>query len=169
MDIHPHARTDLPELDRLIAVEPLALQRDRYRVVRLALGGLKTLDIAAKLDRSRDFVQTWAYAYRDGGLAALTPRPRPGRPPKLDAHGQRAFIERFKQGPAPDEPACTYRGKDAQRILEQAHGVSYSLRGVYNLLHRHELSCLKPRPRHRKNNPQAMSDFLEQAPLLCSR
>lgn len=68
MQILLRAPTDLDELDRRIATERLAMQRDRYRVVRLALTGMKTMDIAATLDRSRDFVQTWAYAYRDGGI-----------------------------------------------------------------------------------------------------
>lgn len=157
---------DLDELDRRIATERLAVQRDRLRAVRLALGGVKTMDIVAKLDRSRDFVQTWAYAYRDGGIAAIASKPRPGRPPKLPIEQQRQFIERFKQGPTDQDAVCTFRGKDAQRLLEQTHGVRYSLRGVYDLLHRHNLSCLKSRPRHRKNDPQAMSDFLDRAPLL---
>lgn len=157
---------DLDELDRRIAAERLAVQRDRYRAVRLALDGVKTLDIAAMLGRSRDFVQTWAYTYRDGGVDAIVPRPRPGRPPKLPIEQQRRFVERFKRGPAEGDAVCTLRGKDAQRILEEAHGVRYSLRGVYDLLHRHNLSCLKPRPRHRKNDPQAMQQFLDRAPFL---
>jgi len=169
MDIPLRDPADLDELDRRIAAERSAVQRERYRVARLALGGMKTLDIADKLDRSRDFVQTWAYAYRDGGIEAIRPKPRPGRPPKLPIEQQRTFVERFKQGPGEDDAVCTYRGKDAQRLLEQNYGVSHSLRGVYELLHRRHLSCLKPRPRHRKNDPQAMADFLDRAPLLSSR
>jgi transposase len=169
MDIPLRGPSDLDELDRRIASERSAVQRDRYRVARLALTGMKTLDIADKLDRSRDFVQTWAYAYRDGGIDAIQPKPRPGRAPKLTVQEQRAFIERFKQGPGEGDAVCTYRGRDAQRILEASFGVNYSLRGVYELLHRHGLSCLKPRPRHRKNDPQAMQEFLGRAPLLSKR
>lgn len=88
---------DLDELDRRIAAERLAVQHDRYHVVRLALGGMLTLDISAKLDRSRDCVQTWAYAYRDGGIEAITPGRASGRPPKLPIEAQRQLIERFRQ------------------------------------------------------------------------
>lgn len=166
MIITLHDPSDLTTLQALIAKENDATQRDRYRVAYLALDGAQALQIADKLDRSRKFVQDWAYAYRDHGLDGLVPKPRPGRKPKLDPERQREFIEQFKQGPAEGEPLCTLRGKDAQRILAEHYGVAYSLNAVYHLLHRHGLSCLKPRPKHRKNDPQAMADFLERAPLL---
>jgi hypothetical protein len=34
------------------------------------------------------------------------------------------------------------------------------------LLHRLGLSCLAPRPRHRKNDPEQMRKWVEDAPLL---
>jgi transposase len=68
-----------------------------------------------------------------------------------------------------DGGVCTLRGRDAVRILQQEFGVSYSLEGVYDLLERLNLSCLKPRPRHRKNDPQAMKTWLERAPFLSAR
>lgn len=166
MNITSHDPSDLAALDTLVAQERDALQRDRYRVARLALGGAAALHIADKLGRSRKFVQDWAYAYRDGGIDALTPKPRPGRKPKLDPEQQLAFIEQFKQGPADNDSVCTLRGKDAQRILAEHYGVAYSLNAVYNLLHRHGLSCLKPRPQHRKNDPTTMQHWVDRAPLL---
>jgi len=166
MHVPLHHPEDLKELDRRIAGERLAVQRDRLRAARLALDELETQTIADKLGRGRTFVQTWAYAYRDGGIEAIGAKPQPGRPPKMPIEQQQQFIERFKQGPGEDEAVCTLRGKDAQRMLQEHYGVNYSLRGVYELLHRHQLSCLKPRPRHRKNDPEAMSAFLECAPLL---
>jgi hypothetical protein len=37
---------------------------------------------------------------------------------------------------------------------------------VYDLLHRLGLSCLVPRPRHRKNDPEQMQHWVKNAPLL---
>ena len=109
-------------------------------------------------------------AYRDHGIDAIGERPRGGSQPKLDPQAQIQFIERFKAGPVPetDGGKCTLRGKDAVRILADEHGVNYSLSGVYKILHRHHLACLKPRPQHRHNDPQAMQQWLEDAPLLSS-
>ena len=55
---------------------------------------------------------------------------------------------------------------DARRIIEGEFGVKYSLPGVYVLLHRLGLSSLVPRPRHKKNDPEKMRQWLEEAPLL---
>jgi putative transposase len=67
---------------------------------------------------------------------------------------------------AADGGVCVLRGEDARRILEREFGVRYTLDGVYDLLHRLDLSCLAPRPRHRKNDPAAMRQWLDGAPLL---
>jgi hypothetical protein len=40
------------------------------------------------------------------------------------------------------------------------------LAGVYVLLHRLGLSSLVPRPRHKKNDPEKMRQWLEDAPFL---
>jgi hypothetical protein len=44
--------------------------------------------------------------------------------------------------------------------------VSYQLSGVYELLHRLNLSVLVPRPQHRKSDPEAQAAWLERAPFL---
>ena len=54
----------------------------------------------------------------------------------------------------------------ADRILQAEFGVTYSLQGAYDLLHRLGYSYLRPRPRHRKNDPAAMQAWLKDAPLL---
>ena len=154
-------------LDELIAREKVAVQRDRLRAARLALDGEEALQIAATLGRSRRFVQEWAYAYRDGGVEAIRPGKSSGRPTKLPRDKEKAFRARMLGGvTGADGGVCSLRGVDAVRILEAEFGARYTLDGVYDLLHRLKLSCLVPRPRHRKNDPQVMRQWLEDAPLL---
>jgi len=158
---------DLERLDELIARERVAVQRDRLRAVRLALDGVEALQIAATLSRSRRFVQEWAYAYRDGGVEAIRPGKSSGRPTKLPRDKEQAFRARMLGGATgADGGVCSLRGVDALKILEAEFGARYTLDGVYDLLHRLKLSCLVPRPRHRKNDPQVMQQWLEGAPLL---
>lgn len=168
MQIEKRRPGDLEELLHKASHETNAKQRDRFRAVVLALQGYTTPQIRHMLARSKNFVQRWNYAYRDGGIDALLPKPNPGRPVKLSPEQEQVFKQRMLAGPTEEDSVCTLRAKDAFAILRQEFGVPYSLPGVYALLHRLGLSCLKPRPLHRKNDPKAMEQWLQQAPLLSS-
>lgn len=166
MNVKPHGPGDRQQLQSRIRKQHNAKQRDRYRAVLLALDGQPTKAIMGTLARSKNFVQRWVYAYRDGEIDAIAPKSPPGRPRKLPAQEQRRFKERFLAGPTEEDGVCTLRAKDAKRILEKEFGVRYTLPGVYDLLHSLNLSCLQPRPRHRKNDPQQMQQWVQRAPLL---
>lgn len=166
MHISLRRTRDLDELKRRIRGERNAKQRDRYRAVRWAVEGKSSYWIADKLDRGRSSVQRWVYAYREGGIDAVVIKPQPGRPPKLAGDQEEAFKQRVDVGPTDaDGGVCTLRGKEVVRILHQEFGVPYSLQGAYDLLHRLGYSCLKPRPRHRKNDPEVIAQWKQQAPL----
>lgn len=169
MTITPVNPDDLKALQHRVRIEPNAKARDRCRCVLLAIDGLTAPQIADRIDRSRSFVQRWCYAYRDHGLDGLEPKARSGRPHRLAKTQHQAFKQRILDGPTPEDGVCTLRGVDAQRILQNEFGVSYSLNGVYKLLHRLNLSVLVPRPEHRKADPQAMKQWVEDAPFLSKK
>jgi transposase len=168
---------DLARLRQLVRDERKAVQRDRYRVVLLAAqkpadgaSEMTRAQVAAAVGRSRQFVDEWARRYRRGGMENLHARKQPGNQPSLTKQQQEAFRARLLAGPTDaDGGVCTLRGKDAQRVLEVELGVPLKLSAVYEWMHRVGLSCLKPRPRHRKNDEQVMKTWLEQAPLLSRR
>jgi transposase len=166
MQIKPHHPEDLEQLRQRSRQQRDAKQRDRYRAVVLALEGHSAPEIARILARSRRCVQLWVYAYRDHGLEALGPKRQPGCPSKLPAEKQPSFQERLLSGPTARDGVCTLRAKEIRRILQEEFGVEYTLAGVYDLLHRLGFSCLAPRPRHRKNDPAQMQQWVQQAPLL---
>ena len=166
MNVKCHHPKDFQQLRDISRKHHDAKQRDRYRVVLLALQGQTTGAIMNTLDRSKNFVQRWVYAYRDGGIDAIGPRRQSGRPRKLAATEEVQFRERMLAGPRPQDAVCSLGGEDARRILNSEFGVQYSLAGVYVLLHRLGLSSLVPRPRHKKNDPQKMRQWLQEAPLL---
>jgi transposase len=166
MQITAHHPDDLEQLHQRSQQQRDAKQRDRYRAVALALEGRSAPQIAQTLARSRRFVQLWVYAYRDHGLEAIVPKRQPGCPSKLPVAQEPSFKQRLLAGPTETDGVCTLRAKDIQRLLQQEFAVEYSLAGVYDLLHRLGFSCLAPRPRHRKNDPAEMRQWVEQAPLL---
>ncbi len=132
----------------------------------MAITGESTPTIMRMLGRSRGFVQRWCYTYRDLGLSAVRAQSPPGRPTKLAVEQHEAFKERVLAGPRDEDGVCTLRGRDFIDILDREFGVRYELSGVYDLLHRLNLSVLTPRPRHRHHNEQAMQQWVERAPFL---
>jgi transposase len=166
MHIELHTPEDLRQLQHESRRQRDAKQRDRYRAILLAMEGHEAPAIARTLGRSRAFVQRWVYTYRDHGLQAIAPKRQTGRPPHLPPEKETLFKERFLAEPSEADGVCTLRAKDAQRILREEFGVEYTLGGVYDLLHRLGFSSLAPRPRHRKNDPQQMQQWLDEAPLL---
>jgi transposase len=166
MTIIPHEAEDRRRLEHRAEKESNAKQRDRYRVVLLAFDGLEVKQIAGHLGRSPRFVDKWAARYRAAGIEALVPRKQPGRTPKLTPQQQEQLRARLDGGPRPQDGVCTLRGKDICRIIEKEFGVVHTLGGIYDVLHRLGYSCLMPRPKHRKNDPQAMKQFTDSAPFL---
>jgi transposase len=169
MTVTPHTSDDRRVLQELMTRESNAKQRDRYRAVLLAMDGLEGDEIAGRVGRSPRFVDEWVGRYRKGGIDALLPKKQPGRPPKLTAEQEAALKARLDAGPRAADGVCTLRGKDVCRIIEAEFGVVHTLGGIYDVLRRIGYSSLVPRPRHRKNDPAAMKQFVERdAPLLPS-
>ncbi len=150
------------------------LQRDRLRVVLLAGDGdedgreLFREQIAERVGRSRQFVDQWVGRYRTGGLDAIVARKQPGRAPRLTATQDERLRAILDGGARPQDKVCTLRGSDVRRIIEAEFGVVYTAGGIYDVLRRLDYSSLKPRPRHRKNDPAKAARFEQQAPFLRS-
>jgi transposase len=170
MNVSLRDPADRVELELGAATRNQTKLRDRFRAVLAAIDGGEAHQIAPQIHRSRRFVQFWVYRYRDGGVAALKDKPRPGKACKLTAEERERFRRRILNGPTEaDGLACTLRGPEARRILEQEFGKKYALGAVYALMHRLKLSPLRPASTHPKNDPAAMEAWLIRAPLLFSR
>jgi len=114
MNLTERKSGDVAKLRQLIRKHRDAEQRDRYRVVLLAIQGREAIDIADAVARSRRFVQRWAYAYRDGGIAAVATKPRPGRASFLTESQRRSLVERVERGATAADAVSVLRGTDSQ-------------------------------------------------------
>ena len=166
MTVTPHDAGDRQLLDELVRREADAKQRDRYRAVLLAMDELEGDEIALRVGRSPRFVDEWVGRYRRGGVEALRPKKQPGRRPKLTPRQEEQLKARLDAGPRDSDGVCALRGRDVCRIIEREFGVVHTLGGIYDVLRRLGYSSLVPRPRHRKNDPEAMRKFEADAPLL---
>lgn len=155
------------ELQELVELERVEKDRHRARklqIVRLAMLGWTAPAIATAVGLSRRIVQRWVYRFNESGLDGLQDQrgQTPGIP--LSEQQEQAFRQRLAAGPRPEDEVCSLRGLDFQRILEEELGLIRSLPAVYWLLHRLGYSCLRPRPRHLKANPQAVEEFQQSLP-----
>jgi transposase len=108
---------------------------------------------------ARRTIQQWVAKYNIGGIEALKDSPRCGAPTKLSRKQQHSFCKRIEAGPTEQDQVSVLNGPAVKKILEREFGVSYSLWGVYRLLHRLGFSCLCPRPQHEKAGHQDQEEF----------
>jgi len=157
MTVVPHLTLD--QLFQAAKSAPDPKTARRIQAIAMAQQSLTGAKIAELIGEDARLIRDWVTRYNRGGLEAMTDAPRSGRKPKLVPDKQPAFKDRVEAGPTDADGVSVLHGKDFQRILEQEFGVTHSLSGVYNLLHRLGYSWLVPRPRHEKADPQAQADF----------
>ena len=131
----------------------------RIQGVYLGRMGRTCPEIMRITGAARRTVQQWLAKYNRGGLDELFDKPRPGQPTKLPRNREEEFCRRIASGPTEADGVSALNGPAIQRILGREFGQTYSLWGVYDLLHRLDYSCLCPRPHHEQANAQAQEAF----------
>ena len=149
----------LDQLQRLYRTQMNARLARRIQGVYLAKMGQTCPEIMRITGAARRTVQQWLAKYNRGGLDELFDKPRPGQPRKLPRNREEEFCRRIENGPSRDDGVSVLNGPAIRRILEREFGQTYSLWGIYDLLHRLGYSCLCPRPRHEQADRQAQEAF----------
>jgi len=157
MNVKSHYKPQ--QLQKLYRSKANARLARRIHGVYLASKGLTCPQIMEITGSARRTIQQWVAKYNTGGIEALKDSPRSGAPTKLSQKQQQAFCKRIETGPTKQDGVSVLNGPAIRKILEQEFGVSYSLWGVYRLLHRLRFSCLCPRPQHEKTDPKLQEDF----------
>ena len=159
---------DAAQLQALIDSQSKAKQRDRYRVVLLADRGWETSPSCSgkRLPRwpvARVSSSTsGSAATAAAGSRGLLPRRQKAAACKLGAGQRRQPCKLLDEGPTADEGIAAYNGPILREKVEECFGKTYSLGGVYHLLHRLGYNDLMPRPKHPDTDPTA-SEALKKA------
>jgi transposase len=167
MHVEPHDKVE--GLESLLQQQHRVAIWKRFRAVILARSGQTAEAIAVALGCTDRAVQKWLARYNAGGADALADRPGRGRKPKFDPSEHDRLRARIEAGPTPKDGVCTFHGPDIRRILRDEFGVALSAQAVYDLLHRLDLSSLRPRPLHRKTDPEAQAAFKKGLPSGSAR
>src|SRR5207249_2403901 len=143
----------------------------RQRTWELFQMGWRQRQIATALGVSEGAVSQWLAQVRRDGPAALNPRPRPGRPPRLSPAQQAQVLALLGQGAT----AFGFRGDrwTRQRVAEvirRAFGVRYHPAHISRLLDRWGWSRQKPLRRARQRDEAAIKEWREKRyPALVKR
>lgn len=156
--MHVADHHSVEQLKRLAKRQKDARLLLRLQIIVLARQGRTAPEIAASLSVARRTVQDRVRCYNLDGLAGLRDRRRGGNQRKLNDWQEQRLSDYVKQQ-AEDPHGGVRRGEDLRQWIHQQFGVMYSLPGTYDLLHRLGYSCLMPRPRHKKTDPQAQAAF----------
>lgn len=127
MHIRERSPGDLEHLRRLARRERNAEQKDRLMAAALAVERVQTADIQRALNRSRGFVQRWAYAYRDGGIEALKDKPRGGSVGKISGQNALRLMARIDAGPTAADKSLFQNTSPIDLIREQTSNAAASL------------------------------------------
>jgi len=152
------------QLQKRYRMEKDARLARRIQGVYLALSGKNCPQIMAITGAARRTVQQWVAKYNRGGLDELCDKPRPGQPTRLPRDREEEFRRRLDQGPLPSDGVSVLTAPVIQRILEREFGQTYSLPGVWGLLHRLGYAYLCPRPQHERADPIAQETFKKTSP-----
>lgn len=162
------AKDTVADLIRSLNKSEYAPIRERMQAVILRRQGKTLGAIGIALLRSQDWVKRWNDRFKSEGLAGLVDRAPPGAAPYLKADDQRHFKERLTAMADDPKGLAVTRLSQVQALLKEEYGVTYSRSGAGALLARLGFKKLRPRPRHEKNSPENMQQWVdEDLPFFC--
>jgi transposase len=146
------------------AGSPEELERRRLRAIQLLAQGLMPVEVAQRLGVDRRSVRRWKAAFRKKGQQALTARPAPGRPTKLD-RAQRRKLERLllKGAQAAGFDTDLWTCPRVAELIEAHFGVDYHVDHISRLLHTLGWSPQKPERRAIERDEQEIQRWVKQS------
>jgi transposase len=157
------------ELAAALRREKRSVNQIRIRAVLSVARGDHVPRVARSMSLAERAVRNWVHRYNRRGLVGLQDQ-RKGRQCRLSDSQLEKMRKRLREGARPKDGVCSLRGRDIQRLLEKEFHVRYCRSSVYYFLH-HQLgmSYLKPRPLHRKTDPEAQAAFKKTSEKSCKK
>lgn len=146
---------------------PAAQEELRRRAVEAVLVGQPQGEVARLFGVSRQTVNGWVRAHREGGARALTSRKRGRRPGEQQAlrPWQQAQIARAIRDKNPDQlklPFFLWTREAVRELIERRFGIRLSLVAVGTYLRRWGFTPQRPIRRAFEQDPERVRRWLEQ-------
>ena len=126
----------------------------RLKAVQLRGEGKKNKAIADQLETSTDVVSHWISLFENGGIEAVLPKARTGRPLNLSYDEEEKLLAEFE---AKAESGQIIEVSDIKAAYQEKVGHTISSGQIYYVLKRHSWRKVKPRSRHpKKASPEVI-------------
>lgn len=130
------------------------LAEKRLYAVKLRGQGKSNKAIAEVLETSAEVVSVWVSAYAKGGVEALLPKPRTGRPTQMSFEDEAKLLAEFDEKAAAGQMVEI---SDIKRAYQERVGHRIGRGQIYLVLKRHGWRKVKPRSRHpKKASPEVI-------------
>lgn len=140
-----------------------ALEQRRRCAVAMLKQGMEPGAVAKAVYASTASVGRWRKAVREGGAKALSARPVPGRPPKLDPTRHPEIVQLLLRGPIHYGFATQlWTLARIAEVIERHLGVDYHPSQIWRILSGLGWSCQKPESRARERDEQAILRWRKQ-------
>lgn len=161
--------TDFVEVKNALNENKNIRMQTRYIAILNYLQGYTQNEIASMLNISSQTVGTYIKKYKLKGLAGLNMAKSPGATPHLNKDQEAELVDIILTK-TPDQLGFTARKNWDTTILRQFvlkfYGVSYSQRGMLEVLYRNNLSYTRPTYSLAKANLSKQEEFKENFELL---
>lgn len=142
---------------------PEELFHHRQRAIALLEQGLDKGEVARRIGVDRRSVRLWHSTFKQGGEAALAPKPAPGGPAKLSGEQKGELAQALTQGAkAAGFESELWTGPRIAELIRQRFAVSYNDHYVLELLRGLDFTPQRPQPVAREKDKKAKQKWLKE-------
>ena len=162
-------RIAINNLKRLASKTKEARMRLRYDVIRLFLKGQTKTEIAEIFEIPYNTVKNYIIAYEKSGIEGLVINKSPGRKTKLNTEQEQQLYKCIETQLPKDvgfDPFVNWTAPMVCQWVLKEFGVTFSERGMRDVLYRLKLSYTCPTYTLKKADPEKQKEFLADFEIL---
>lgn len=132
----------------------------RLQAIALVLEGYSREEAARVNGMQRQTLRDWVHRYNEHGVAGLSSRQSPGRPPALSEEQMEELRQWVLAGPDLERHGVVrWRCADLRKEIAARWSVTVHENSVGRFLHRLAMTRLQPRPHHPKKDAATQEAF----------
>ncbi len=140
-----------------------SLEKRRIEAASLFRKGVKQAEVARRLKASRQSVNRWYVAWKNGGVAALKAAGRAGRKPRITEAQLKRIEKELLKGPRSHGYSTElWTLPRIAKLIRKVTGEQYNPGHVWRILRRMGWSCQRPSTKAKERNEAAIEAWKKE-------